>query len=112
MIGYNKEEAIVFIQKHLQAAEYSSLPISLHQLVSQAIQGDFDYMYETGILDDEGYGANVYYDEDDAFEFILESIINQNQFESEKALQAAIFVNDFMEYQFEYLQQKGLVITD
>ncbi len=112
MIGYQTDEALLFIQKHIDTQSYSSLPLSLSKLIEQAIQGDLAYMYDKGILDDEGYGGEVFYDEDDAFEYILDYILSHHPFNSEDALLVAVFVNDFMEVQYEFLQEKGLVNVD
>lgn len=112
MVGYNKQEAVSFIESKMDPREYASLNIDLELLVMQAIEGDLSFMRSSGVIDEEGLGGDVYYDEDDAFEFILDYIVKVNTFDSDQAMVAASFLNDFMELQFLYMQKKGLVNAD
>lgn len=109
MVGYNMQDALGFIQSKLNAKAYASLNPDFSQLILQAIEGDLAYMYQSGVIDEEGLGGEVYYDEDDAFEYILEHLIKVNHFDGEKALLAASFLIEFTQQQYAYMEKAGLV---
>ncbi len=112
MIGYNKQEAASYIKSGLTPSHYASLSTDLELLIMQAIEGDLKYMALSGVIDEEGLGGDVYYDEDDAFEFVLEHLVQTNHFTPDQAMATAVFLNDFMELQYIYMEKKGLVQTD
>ena len=111
MKGYDKEEALNYILAKLSNVSYE-IPVPKDALISQAIDADMTFMYQNGILNSDGLGGDEYYDEDDAFEFILEELLRLHLLDGEAAIKVAVFVNDFMEFQYEYMEKKGLVDLD
>ena len=65
--------------------------------------------YRSSVLDEEGNAGDAWYEEDDAFEYIVDYIAEKNHFNPDQAVAAAMVVNDFMELQAQYMEKKGLV---
>ena len=112
MNGYDKEEALRFILKRINRREHAELSEILDSLIAQAIDADIAFMHETGVLDADSNAGDAYYEEDDAFEYIVERLAEQNSFTPEEAVKAASLVDDYMDFQQEYLESKGLVDWD
>ena len=84
-------------------------------------QGDFsifkdlllEKMVETVLLCDRKYADSLpedgYYDDDEAFDFLLEEM--QRSFPDQKMYMMR-FVEDYMEYNEEYLDRNGLIDWD
>lgn len=109
MNGYDKQEALAFIVKLINPKDHKELKNQIEKLISQAIDADMDFMHKTGVLDAEGNAGDNYYEDDDAFEYMVETIVAQNDLTPEQAVKVASLVDDYMDYQQEYLEHKGLV---
>lgn len=112
MRGYDREEALAYMMTKINREDHKKLGDLVDTLLAQAIDADMAYMHEAGVLDADGNAGEVYYEEDDAFEFIVERIADLNTFSPEQAVDAAMLVNDFMDLQAEYMEKKGLVSYD
>ncbi len=109
MKGYNKQEALPFILGKIDARIHKELPLSLEELISQAIDADLTFMQESGVLDAEGNAGTTYYDDDDAFEYMLDALVNSNKLGADAAMKVASLLDDYMDAQQAYLEEKGLV---
>ncbi|MBQ6564954.1 MAG: hypothetical protein K6A68_02550 [Clostridiales bacterium] len=109
MRGYDKEEALLFMLSKIDRREHAHLGDLVDKLLGQAIDADMEFMHASGVLDSEGNAGETYYEDDDAFEFIVEKIAAQNKFTPEQAADAAMLVNDYMDLQEEYMEKKGLL---
>ena len=109
MNGYDKEEALRFILKRINRREHAELSEILDSLIAQAIDADIAFMHETGVLDADGNAGDAYYEEDDAFEYIVETLAAANALSPEAAVKMASLVDDFMDFQQDYLVYKDLV---
>ena len=90
MRGYDKQEALDFILKRIRAKDHPELAENLPDLISQTIDADMAYMHEHHVIDEEGDAGTEYYEDD----------------------KLASLVDDYMDYQQEYLESKGLVGWD
>ena len=109
MQGYDKDEALRFILRRIRPQDHPALNGMLETLVSQAIDADMAYMHEAGVLDSEGYAGDAYYEDDDAFEYMVEDLAARNALSPEQAVKTASLIDDFMDRQQAYLAWKGLV---
>ena len=109
MNGYDKAEALAFIVKRIHAKDHPDLVDMIESLISQAIDADMDYMHKEGVLDDEGNAGDEFYEDDDAFEYMVETIVANNDLTPEQAVKVAALVDDYMDHQQAYLESKGLV---
>lgn len=109
MNGYDKQEALAFIVKRIDPKGHKELKDQIETLISQAIDADMAYMRETGVLDADGNAGDSYYEDDDAFEYMVEALVAQNALTPEQAVKVASLVDDYMDVQQAYLESKGLV---
>ncbi len=109
MNGYDKAEATAFMLQRLRPQDHPELAGMLEDLIGQMIDADMAFMHQTGVLDEEGNAGDAYYEDDDAFEYIVETLAQNNSFTPEQAVKAASLANDYMDLQQAYLESKGLV---
>ena len=112
MRGYDKEEALLYILSKLDRSAHTVLSDRMDALISQAIDADMEYMHAAGVLDEDGNAGDTYYEDDEAFEYIVEKIADENAFSPEQAVDAALLINDYMELQYAYMEKKGLVSNE
>lgn len=109
MNGYDKQEALTFMVKRIHAKDHPELAGQIETLLSQAIDADMTYMHDADVLDAEGNAGEGYYEDDEAFEFIVETLAASNDFSAEEAVKMASLIADYMDLQQAYLESKGLV---
>lgn len=109
MKGYDKAEALSFILARIHAKDHPELADRLEELISQTIDADMAYMHENHVIDEDGNAGTAYYEDDDAFEYMVEKLAADNQLDPVRAIKLASLVDDYMDYQQEYLESKGLV---
>ena len=112
MNGYDKEEALAFMRKGINRKEHASLAERIDELLDQCIDADMEFMFNTGVLDEDGNGGDEYYEDDDAIEFMVEKLAAANRLDPEQAVKLASLVDDYMDLQQAYLESKGLVAWD
>ena len=112
MRGYDKQEAQTFILQKIHVKDHPELADRLPELISQAIDADMEYMHQQHVIDEDGNAGTEYYEDDEAFEFIVEKLAEDNHLDPVKAVKLASLVDDYMDYQQEYLESKGLVDWD
>lgn len=108
MNGYDKQEALAFIVKRIPEKDHKELVGMIEALISQAIDADMEFMHKSGVLDEEGNAGDEYYEDDDAFEHMVETIVANNKLSPEQAVKVAALVDDYMDHQQAYLESKGL----
>ena len=77
--------------------------------IAQAIDADMKYMHENGVLDADGNAGDCYYEDDEAFEYMVEALVDANTLTPEQAVKVASLLDDYMDIQQAYLESKGLV---
>lgn len=112
MKGYDKQEAMELILRKIHVKDHPDLGDMIPDLISQAIDADMAYMHKNHVIDEEGNAGTEYYEDDDAFEYIVEKLAADNKLDPVKAVKLASLVDDYMDYQQEYLESKGLVGWD
>ena len=109
MKGYDREEALAFILSRSNRAAHPELGDQIDGLIAQAIDADMKYMHENGVLDENGNAGDCYYEDDDAFEYMVEALVDANTLTPEQAVKVASLIDDYMDIQQAYLESKGLV---
>ena len=112
MRGYDKDEAVAFILERIHPQDHPALKGLIPSLIPQIIDADMAYMHENGVIDEEGNAGDSYYEDDDAFEYMVETITANNRLSPEQAVKTAALIDDYMDFQQEYLESKGLVAWD
>lgn len=109
MKGYDKDAAVKFILKLINRKEHAELADQLETLIPQAIDADMAYMHESGVLDENGYAGESYYEDDDALEYMVEALVAQNDLSPEQAVKVAALIDEYMDLQQAFLENAGLV---
>ncbi len=112
MQGYDREAAIAFMLPKLNKAEFRPIAADAQALLAQAVDADFAYMRGAGILTEEGLMGDAYYDDDDAFEFILDHMAKARRAKEKDMDALAAFVDQYMELQEQFLTESGLLSWD
>jgi len=93
----------------LTATAPEELKEDLELLVDRLIDADMAYMHQANVLDAEGNAGDSYYDDDDAIEFMVDQVSAQMQYTPEMTIKLALLTDDYMDFQQEYLEKKGLI---
>lgn len=112
MMGYDKAEALAYMLERLHKQDHEALADQLEALLSQAIDADMAYMHANGVITEDGGPGDAYYEDDEAFESIVEALVAQNRLTPEQAVKVAALVDDYMDLQEAYLGFKGLIDWD
>ena len=78
MKGYDREEALAFILSRINRDAHPVLRDQIDGLIAQAIDADMKYMHENGVLDADGNAGDCYYEDDEAFEYMVEALVDAN----------------------------------
>jgi len=108
MQGYDSEKALRYIKRNIDARAFPDLGPDLGSYLRQAQSLDLRYMRESNTLDAEGFEGEGYYDEDEAFEYIVEEIVKLRGLNDEQAILAAVLVDAYMGAQDAFLRREGL----
>ena len=109
MNGYDTQEALRFMLGRIREKDHPTLAGQIESLLSQAIDADMAYMHAADVLDEDGYAGDGYYEDDEAFESIVEALVAAGNLSAEQAVKVASLVAEYMDLQQAYLERKGLV---
>ena len=105
MIGYN-DEALEFMLNKLKADDAKANLDIAKQIFNLALTYDIDYMVSSGIIK-EGEFTDEYYDEDDAYDFIIDRIGNALKNIDGNVLME--MVEKYFDYHDAYMEEQGLL---
>jgi hypothetical protein len=108
MNGYDREKAIEYISSHVDRASAKPFAGELAAILDAFITLDFQYMRLHGVLDEEGNGGENEYDDDEAFESILDGYLADHPCGEERVMELAGLLDQYMEYQQAFLELSGL----
>ena len=103
MTGFNNE-ALSFMLKKLKEDEIDNK--NAEKIFNLAMTYDLDYMTSAGIIKD-GEFTEEYYDEDDAFDFIIGHIANAiPDFDGDELTE---LVELYFDYHDDFMEEQGLL---
>lgn len=109
MQGYDQEAAVRFITGKINRAAHKAFsPKEMDSLLRQAVELDLQYMEQAGVIRD-GMAGDAFYDDDEAFEYISDRLIQLYGGNDETAMRICALVDDYMDLQQAYMEQTGLV---
>jgi len=108
MQGYDLEAAVPFIAKAMRKAGHKNPQRELEDFVRRAIEADMAYMREIDVIDDEGLMGDGEYDDDDAFEALLDTLGGDAQDEDEMNHLAQL-LDSYMAAQQDFMEASGLM---
>ncbi|MDD6144291.1 MAG: hypothetical protein PUD16_12455 [bacterium] len=108
MTGYDVEEAKFFILSKLDRKAFRSIYNQLPTIIGELIGYDLHFMRVSGVLDENGDQGENEYDDDEAFEYIYDAWLNDHPETDDEEMVIAALLNEYMDLQYAYLEQKGL----
>lgn len=112
MAGYDKKAALEYILGAIDMKAHRLLKADMPRLLAAIIDADIAYMHISGTLDETGDTGEGFYDEDDAFEYILSLLARKENADEKKEEALASLINDFMPAQSRFMEFSGLAIID
>ncbi len=112
MKGYDRQKALAYMLPRLQKSEFKPLAAHAESLLRQAIDADMAYMLDAGILNENGLMGNAYYDDDEAFEFLLDRMARERGLDEDGQGPLAAFIDQYMDLQQQFLEDNGLMAWD
>ena len=108
MQGYDVEAAVPFIAAAMRKAGHK-LPVEeLTAFVRRAIEADMQYMQECGVLTEDGLMGEDEYDDDDAFEVLLDMLAEDPEDDKEMDRLAQL-LDSYMQAQQDFMDESGLM---
>lgn len=108
MQGYDVEAAVPFIAAAMRKAGHK-LPVEeLTAFVRRAIEADMQYMEECGVLTEDGLMGEDEYDDDDAFEALLDMLAEDPE-DDEEMDRLAQLLDSYMQAQQDFMDESGLM---
>ena len=107
MQGYDIEAAVPFIAKAMRKAGHKNAQQELEDFIRRAIETDMAYMREIDVIDDEGLMGEGEYDDDDAFEALLDMLGEDADEDEMNAL--AQMLDSYMAAQQDFMEASGLM---
>lgn len=105
MTGFD-DQALTYMMERLQEDMPHVNKNTAREVFNLALTYDVDFMVQAGIIKDDGF-TDEYYDEDDAFDFIIEHIANARP-DFDAALLAEL-IDLYFEYHDAFMEQQGLL---
>lgn len=107
MQGYDAQAAEEFILKAMRKAGHKLDQDALLSFIRRAVKADMQYMQDTDVLDEEGMMGEGEYDDDDAFEALLEAL-GEDADESQLD-EIAQLLDTYMAAQQAFMLESGLM---
>ena len=107
MQGYDMEAAVPFIAAAMRKSGHELPKEELEAFIRRAMEADFAYMQECGVLTEDGLMGEDEYDEDDAFEALLDMLAGDPEDDAEMDRLAQL-LDGYMEAQAAFMEESGL----
>ena len=107
MQGYDIEAAVPFIAKAMRKAGHKNAQQELEDFVRRAIEADMAYMREIDVIDEDGLMGEGEYDDDDAFEALLDVL--GDDADEDSMNQTAQLLDSYMAAQQDFMEASGLM---
>ena len=107
MQGYDMDAAVPFIAKAMRKAGHREPQEALEGFIRRAIEADMAYMRETDVIDADGLMGEGEYDEDDAFEALLD-VLGEGVTDEDELNRIAQRLDSYMNAQADFLDESGL----
>ena len=107
MQGYDLEAAVPFIAKAMRKAGHKNPQEELEGFIRRAIEADMAYMREIDVIDDEGLMGEGEYDDDDAFEALLDML--GGDADEDEMNQIAQLLDSYLAAQQDFMEASGLM---
>ena len=107
MQGYDCSAAVPFIAKAMRKAGHKEPQELLEGFIRRAIEADMAYMRDTGVIDGDGLMGEGEYDDDDAFEALLD-VLGEDVDDEDEMNRLAQLLDSYMAAQQDFMEASGL----
>lgn len=107
MQGYDLEAAVPFIARAMRKAGHKEPQEQLEDFIRRAIEADMAYMRETDVIDEDGLMGSGEYDDDDAFEALLD-VLGEEVSDEDEMNRLAQMLDSYMNAQQDFMEASGL----
>jgi len=107
MQGYDLEAAVPFIARAMRKAGHKEPQELLEDFIRRAIEADMAYMRETDVIDEDGLMGSGEYDDDDAFEALLD-VLGGEVSDEDEMNRLAQLLDSYMNAQQDFMEASGL----
>lgn len=108
MQGYDMEAAVQFIARAMRKAGHKIAQEELEGFIRRAIEADMAYMREIDVIDEDGLMGEGEYDDDDAFEALLD-ILGEGTDDEDELGEIAQMLDSYMTAQQDFMEASGLM---
>lgn len=108
MQGYDMEAAVPFIARAMRKAGHKIAQEELEGFICRAIEADMAYMREIDVIDEDGLMGEGEYDDDDAFEALLD-ILGEGTDDEDELGEIAQMLDSYMTAQQDFMEASGLM---
>ena len=108
MQGYDLDAAIPYIAAMMRKEGVKAQAEELNGFIRRAIEADFAFMQENEVLTEDGLMGVGEYDEDDAFEAILDMLCGEEE-DDNVIDKTAQWLDAYMTAQAAFMEECGLV---
>lgn len=107
MQGYDVAAAVPFIAAAMRKAGHREPQAELEAFIRRAIEADMAYMRETDVIGEDGLMGEGEYDDDDAFEALLDAL-SEGITDEDELNRLAQMLDSYMNAQADFLAESGL----
>ena len=107
MQGYDLEAAVPFIARAMRKAGHKEPQEQLEDFIRRAIEADMAYMRETDVIGEDGLMGSGEYDDDDAFEALLD-VLGEEVSDEDEMNRLAQMLDSYMNAQQDFMEASGL----
>ena len=104
---FDLDAAAGYIAPRVKKEVGREFELDVDALVRHALALDIQYMLENGVIDAQGHALDGEYDEDDAFEYILDGLTERMGLDEDAEMAAAQALDAFTDYEAEYMEKAG-----
>lgn len=108
MQGYDVAAAVPFIARAMRKAGHKEPQDALEAFIRRAIEADMAYMREIDVIGEDGLMGEGEYDDDDAFEVLLDVLAEGISDEDEMNCLAQL-LDSYMNAQQDFMEASGLM---
>lgn len=107
MQGYDIDAAVPYIAAAMRKEGVRGAAQEIEAFIRRAIEADFAFMQENEVLTEDGMMGMGEYDEDDAFEAILDMLCGEEE-DEDVIGRTAQWLDAFMTAQAAFMEESGL----
>src|SRR5690554_1743568 len=99
-------ETVEFITGKIQKNRPETDISKCKKLIRQIMEIDFEYMRNTGVIANDQFSPDAFYDDDEAFSYVAERFFTECEEDDQFKMD---LLEDYFEYFEQFMSEKGLL---